>query len=130
MCDTVNIVIVIFVNNHVACWGLSLTYLLVVTFAVTLLISYVTHQLLLRFNLFTLLVAGAVADINRIVAEGDSQNTLQALQVPSAGMRAVLPECADTYQTELVQRQTNSATKGNFTYCKNITRKEARGLRN
>uniref|UniRef100_A0A8C4ITI9 IQ motif containing GTPase activating protein 2 n=1 Tax=Dicentrarchus labrax TaxID=13489 RepID=A0A8C4ITI9_DICLA len=59
-----------------------------------------------------LLLAGAVADINRMVAEGDSQNTLQALQVPSAGLRAVLPECADTYQAELVQRQTNSATEG------------------
>uniref|UniRef100_A0A8C4IQZ1 IQ motif containing GTPase activating protein 2 n=1 Tax=Dicentrarchus labrax TaxID=13489 RepID=A0A8C4IQZ1_DICLA len=50
-----------------------------------------------------------LADINRMVAEGDSQNTLQALQVPSAGLRAVLPECADTYQAELVQRQTNSS---------------------
>ncbi|XP_051277854.1 ras GTPase-activating-like protein IQGAP2 isoform X1 [Dicentrarchus labrax] len=59
-----------------------------------------------------LTLAGAVADINRMVAEGDSQNTLQALQVPSAGLRAVLPECADTYQAELVQRQTNSATEG------------------
>ncbi len=70
-------------------------------------------------------MAGAVADINRTVAEGNSQNTLQALQVPSAGLRAVLPECADTYQAELVQRQTNGATKGNFTYCTSITRKEA-----
>ncbi|TMS03942.1 Ras GTPase-activating-like protein IQGAP1 [Larimichthys crocea] len=59
-----------------------------------------------------LTLAGAVADINRMVAEGDSQNTLQALQVPSAGLKAVLPECADTYQAELAQRQTNSATKG------------------
>ncbi|XP_034728381.1 ras GTPase-activating-like protein IQGAP2 isoform X2 [Etheostoma cragini] len=57
-------------------------------------------------------LAGAVADINVIVAEGDSQNTLQALQVPRAGLRAVLPECADTYQAELAQRQTNSASKG------------------
>ncbi|KAE8292285.1 Ras GTPase-activating-like protein IQGAP1 p195 [Larimichthys crocea] len=59
-----------------------------------------------------LTLAGAVADINRMVAEGDSQNTLQALQVPSAGLKAVLPECAETYQAELAQRQTNSATKG------------------
>lgn len=66
-------------------------------------------------------MAGAVADINRMVAEGDSQNTLQALQVPSAGLKAVLPECADTYQAELVQRQTNSATKGNLTYYTSIT---------
>lgn len=68
-------------------------------------------------------MAGAVADINRIVAEGDSQNTLQALQVPSAGLKAVLPECADTYQAELAQRQANSATKGNLIYCTYITKK-------
>uniref|UniRef100_A0AAQ4Q860 IQ motif containing GTPase activating protein 2 n=1 Tax=Gasterosteus aculeatus aculeatus TaxID=481459 RepID=A0AAQ4Q860_GASAC len=47
------------------------------------------------------------ADINRAVAEEDFQNTLQALQVPSAGLRAVLPECADTYHSELAQRQTS-----------------------
>ncbi|XP_028268969.1 ras GTPase-activating-like protein IQGAP2 [Parambassis ranga] len=56
-----------------------------------------------------LTLAGAVADINKTVAEGDSQNTLQALQVPGAGLRAVLPECADTYQVELAQRQTSSS---------------------
>lgn len=78
---------------------------------------------------FLLPVAGAVADINRTVAEGDSQNTLQALQVPSAGLKAVLPECADTYQAELVQRQTNGAAEGNFTYCTSITRNEAQCLR-
>ncbi|XP_037338526.2 ras GTPase-activating-like protein IQGAP2 isoform X2 [Pungitius pungitius] len=59
-----------------------------------------------------LTLAGAVADINRAVAEEDSHNTLQALQVPSAGLRAVLPECADTYHCELAQRQTSSATNG------------------
>lgn len=75
-------------------------------------------------------MAGAVADINVIVAEGDSQNTLQSLQVPRAGLRAVLPECADAYQAELAQRQTNSASKGNLTYCTNTTRKEAQCLRN
>uniref|UniRef100_A0A8C7UYI1 IQ motif containing GTPase activating protein 2 n=1 Tax=Oncorhynchus mykiss TaxID=8022 RepID=A0A8C7UYI1_ONCMY len=46
-------------------------------------------------------VAGAVADINREVAEGDSQTTLHALQSPLAGLRGVLSECADTYQTQL-----------------------------
>ncbi|XP_041643206.1 ras GTPase-activating-like protein IQGAP2 [Cheilinus undulatus] len=59
-----------------------------------------------------LTLAGAVDVINRTVAEGESQNTLQALQVPSAGLRAVLSECADTYQAELQQRQTASATEG------------------
>uniref|UniRef100_A0A665V6I2 IQ motif containing GTPase activating protein 2 n=1 Tax=Echeneis naucrates TaxID=173247 RepID=A0A665V6I2_ECHNA len=59
-----------------------------------------------------LMLAGAVADINRKLAEGDSQNTVEALQAPNAGLRAVLPECADTYQTELVQRQTDSKGTG------------------
>ncbi|XP_026198299.1 ras GTPase-activating-like protein IQGAP2 isoform X2 [Anabas testudineus] len=58
-------------------------------------------------------LAGAVADINKKVAEGESQNTLQALLTPSAGLRAVLPECADSYQAELAQKQDNIATKGN-----------------
>uniref|UniRef100_A0A7N8WKM3 IQ motif containing GTPase activating protein 2 n=1 Tax=Mastacembelus armatus TaxID=205130 RepID=A0A7N8WKM3_9TELE len=56
-------------------------------------------------------LAVAVADINKEVAEGDSQNTLQALQAPGAGLRAVLPECADIYQAELAQRQINKATE-------------------
>lgn len=62
-------------------------------------------------------MARAVADINKMVAEGESQNTLQALQAPSAGLKAVLSECADTYQTQLAQRQIESAIKGKFT-CK------------
>lgn len=65
-------------------------------------------------------MAGAVADINRRVAEGDSQNTLKALQAPSAGLKAVLPECADTYQAELVQKQADSATQGNCIYSKRL----------
>ncbi|XP_069034270.1 ras GTPase-activating-like protein IQGAP2 isoform X2 [Embiotoca jacksoni] len=59
-----------------------------------------------------LALAGAVADINRMVAEGDPQNTLEALQAPSAGVRAVLPECADIYQDELVQIKSSSASIG------------------
>ncbi|XP_074525645.1 ras GTPase-activating-like protein IQGAP2 [Halichoeres trimaculatus] len=59
-----------------------------------------------------LTLAAAVAEINQTVAEGDPQNTLQALQVPGAGLKAVLPECADTYHTELTQKQATSATEG------------------
>lgn len=62
-------------------------------------------------------MAGAVADINRKVAEGDCRNTLQALQAPGAGLKMLLPECADTYQKELAVRQTNQANEGNFTCC-------------
>uniref|UniRef100_A0AAZ3RVD7 IQ motif containing GTPase activating protein 2 n=1 Tax=Oncorhynchus tshawytscha TaxID=74940 RepID=A0AAZ3RVD7_ONCTS len=57
-------------------------------------------------------VAGAVADINREVAEGDSQTTLHALQSPLAGLRGVLSECADTYQTQLAQHQDLNTTTG------------------
>nr|XP_015827985.2 ras GTPase-activating-like protein IQGAP2 [Nothobranchius furzeri] len=59
-----------------------------------------------------LTMAGSVAHINTKVTEGDSQNTLLALQTPSAGLRAVHPECADSYQYELAQRQTSKATEG------------------
>lgn len=86
-------------------------------FMSTVLFSFLTRQLLLKYNPVCLLVAGAVADINRIVAEEDSKNTLLALQVPSAGLRAVLSECADTYQAELGQRQKDSATKGSLNNC-------------
>lgn len=63
-------------------------------------------------SFFILPVAAAVADINKKVADGDSQNTLQALQTPGAGLRAVLPECAETYQAELAQRQANCSSQG------------------
>ncbi|XP_054629890.1 ras GTPase-activating-like protein IQGAP2 [Dunckerocampus dactyliophorus] len=59
-----------------------------------------------------LTMAGALADINKMVTEGVSQNTLRALQSPNAGMRAVLSECADIYQRELAQIQTNKAAEG------------------
>uniref|UniRef100_A0A674NZT9 IQ motif containing GTPase activating protein 2 n=1 Tax=Takifugu rubripes TaxID=31033 RepID=A0A674NZT9_TAKRU len=61
--------------------------------------------------------AGAIADINRKVAKGNSKNTLQALQLPSAGLRAVHPDCADTYQTKLAESQANDANKGNLNNC-------------
>ncbi|XP_067087113.1 ras GTPase-activating-like protein IQGAP2 isoform X3 [Osmerus mordax] len=57
-----------------------------------------------------LTLAGAVADINRVVAGGDSQNTLQALQAPGAGLRGVLSECADAYQVQLAQKQNLNTT--------------------
>lgn len=59
-------------------------------------------------------MAGAIADINSMVAKGDSKNTLQALQLPGTGLRAVRPECADTYQTKLAQSQAKDANKGNL----------------
>ncbi|XP_061762318.1 ras GTPase-activating-like protein IQGAP2 [Nerophis ophidion] len=59
-----------------------------------------------------LTMARALADINKMVTEGDSQNTLQALQSPNAGLRSVLSECADTYQGELAERQTKKAAEG------------------
>uniref|UniRef100_A0A8C7URN1 IQ motif containing GTPase activating protein 2 n=1 Tax=Oncorhynchus mykiss TaxID=8022 RepID=A0A8C7URN1_ONCMY len=59
----------------------------------------------------------AIAEINEAeVAEGDSQTTLHALQSPLAGLRGVLSECADTYQTQLAQRQDLNTTTGNLAY--------------
>ncbi|XP_076015996.1 ras GTPase-activating-like protein IQGAP2 [Genypterus blacodes] len=55
-----------------------------------------------------LTLAGAVAEINSMVAKGDCQNTLQSLHAPNAGLKAVLSECAETYQAELAQRQTGT----------------------
>ncbi|KAL0979273.1 hypothetical protein UPYG_G00183070 [Umbra pygmaea] len=83
-------------------------------------------------------LAGAVADINRTVAEGDSQNTLQALQSTSASLRGVLSECADSYQTGLAQLQALNTTtegssdsvwvkhliKGNYDYYYNLDSRE------
>uniref|UniRef100_A0A6Q2ZNU5 IQ motif containing GTPase activating protein 2 n=1 Tax=Esox lucius TaxID=8010 RepID=A0A6Q2ZNU5_ESOLU len=73
----------------------------------------------------------------RKIADGDSQITLQALQSPLAGLRGVLAECADTYQTGLAQRQGLSATtgscdsvwvkhliKGNYDYYYNLVSRE------
>uniref|UniRef100_A0A3P8XZY6 IQ motif containing GTPase activating protein 2 n=1 Tax=Esox lucius TaxID=8010 RepID=A0A3P8XZY6_ESOLU len=79
-------------------------------------------------------LAGAVADINRKIADGDSQITLQALQSPLAGLRGVLAECADTYQTGLAQRQglkgscdsvwVKHLIKGNYDYYYNLVSRE------
>ncbi|XP_058231429.1 ras GTPase-activating-like protein IQGAP2 isoform X1 [Hemibagrus wyckioides] len=50
-------------------------------------------------------LAEAVADINRAIAAGHEDDTLSALQRPCVGLRGVLPECANHYQTELEQLQ-------------------------
>uniref|UniRef100_A0A8C5AD87 IQ motif containing GTPase activating protein 2 n=1 Tax=Gadus morhua TaxID=8049 RepID=A0A8C5AD87_GADMO len=59
-----------------------------------------------------LVLASAVAEINRTVDQGVPEDTLQALQAPGAALRGVLPECADAYQTELAQAQTDPADTG------------------
>ncbi|XP_077377714.1 ras GTPase-activating-like protein IQGAP2 [Festucalex cinctus] len=59
-----------------------------------------------------LTMAEAVAEINIMVSEGDSQNTLQALQSPNAGLRVVVAECADMYQAELAHAQRKMAPEG------------------
>uniref|UniRef100_A0A8C5AXI6 IQ motif containing GTPase activating protein 2 n=1 Tax=Gadus morhua TaxID=8049 RepID=A0A8C5AXI6_GADMO len=61
-----------------------------------------------------LVLASAVAEINRTVDQGVPEDTLQALQAPGAALRGVLPECADAYQTELAQAQTDPADTGNY----------------
>uniref|UniRef100_A0A8C7K4W2 IQ motif containing GTPase activating protein 2 n=1 Tax=Oncorhynchus kisutch TaxID=8019 RepID=A0A8C7K4W2_ONCKI len=77
-----------------------------------------------------LYLAGAVADINREVAAGDSQITLQALQSPLPGLRGVLSECADTYQTQLGQPGSSDSVwvkhqiKGGYDYYYNLENRE------
>uniref|UniRef100_A0AAR2J396 IQ motif containing GTPase activating protein 2 n=1 Tax=Pygocentrus nattereri TaxID=42514 RepID=A0AAR2J396_PYGNA len=58
-------------------------------------------------------LAEAVADINRVIAVGDNEETLAALQNPCAGLRGVLSDCAPTYQTELAQLQDQHIQEGN-----------------
>uniref|UniRef100_A0AAY4BEK0 IQ motif containing GTPase activating protein 2 n=1 Tax=Denticeps clupeoides TaxID=299321 RepID=A0AAY4BEK0_9TELE len=53
------------------------------------------------------LMAGVVANINWEVSEGNTQNALHALQSPHVGLRGVLSECADVYQSELSKQQSN-----------------------
>uniref|UniRef100_A0A8C8HBP2 IQ motif containing GTPase activating protein 2 n=1 Tax=Oncorhynchus tshawytscha TaxID=74940 RepID=A0A8C8HBP2_ONCTS len=75
-----------------------------------------------------LTLAGAVADINREVAAGDSQITLQALQSPLPGLRGVLSECADTYQTQLAGSSDSvwvkHQIKGGYDYYYNLENRE------
>ncbi|XP_055017385.1 ras GTPase-activating-like protein IQGAP2 [Boleophthalmus pectinirostris] len=56
-------------------------------------------------------MAGAIAHVNKMISEGNAQNTLEALQAPPAGLRGVLPECADNYQSELAQKQASSCNE-------------------
>lgn len=58
-------------------------------------------------------MAEAVADINRAITAGHEEDTLSALQRPCAGLRGVLAECADLYQTELQQLQSQHTQQGN-----------------
>ena len=53
-----------------------------------------------------------MADINLRVTEGDTQGTLQALQAACAGLRGVMAECADDYQSELGKQQALNAAEG------------------
>uniref|UniRef100_A0AAY4BGC4 IQ motif containing GTPase activating protein 2 n=1 Tax=Denticeps clupeoides TaxID=299321 RepID=A0AAY4BGC4_9TELE len=57
-------------------------------------------------------LAGVVANINWEVSEGNTQNALHALQSPHVGLRGVLSECADVYQSELSKQQALNAAQG------------------
>uniref|UniRef100_A0A672LQ15 Ras GTPase-activating-like protein IQGAP1 n=1 Tax=Sinocyclocheilus grahami TaxID=75366 RepID=A0A672LQ15_SINGR len=57
-------------------------------------------------------LAEAVADINRVVSEGDAKATLAALQCPDAGLRAVLSECAHVYHSQLSHLQSTQTEQG------------------
>ncbi|XP_077600730.1 ras GTPase-activating-like protein IQGAP2 isoform X1 [Stigmatopora nigra] len=61
-------------------------------------------------------MAEAIADINDLVAQGDSQKTLQALQSTNAGLKDIHAECADIYQVELAQAQRKMIPEGRSTH--------------
>uniref|UniRef100_A0AAR2L7X2 IQ motif containing GTPase activating protein 2 n=1 Tax=Pygocentrus nattereri TaxID=42514 RepID=A0AAR2L7X2_PYGNA len=61
-------------------------------------------------------LAEAVADINRVIAVGDNEETLAALQNPCAGLRGVLSDCAPTYQTELAHMWVKHRIKDKYDY--------------
>uniref|UniRef100_A0AAY4BD90 Ras GTPase-activating-like protein IQGAP2 n=1 Tax=Denticeps clupeoides TaxID=299321 RepID=A0AAY4BD90_9TELE len=69
-------------------------------------------------------LAGVVANINWEVSEGNTQNALHALQSPHVGLRGVLSECADVYQSELSKQQALNAAQGkigsNWRKCHNV----------
>lgn len=66
-------------------------------------------------------MAEAVADINRAIAAGHEDDTLSALQRPCVGLRGVLPERANHYQTELEQLQSQHTQQGNVILYRNIS---------
>ncbi|XP_066512297.1 ras GTPase-activating-like protein IQGAP2 [Hoplias malabaricus] len=55
----------------------------------------------------------AVADINKAISAGDAEETLITLQNPNAGLRGVLNECRNIYQTGLSQLQDQHTQQGN-----------------
>lgn len=63
-------------------------------------------------------MAEAVADVNRAIAAGLEEDTLNALQRPCVGLRGVLPECAHLYQTDLQQLQSHHTQQGNVIFVK------------
>uniref|UniRef100_A0A674E1M9 IQ motif containing GTPase activating protein 2 n=1 Tax=Salmo trutta TaxID=8032 RepID=A0A674E1M9_SALTR len=82
------------------------------------------HDVLQNTKLIICKVLYSVADINREVAAGDSQITLQALQSPLPGLRGVLSECADTYQTQLSHVWVKHQIKRGYDYYYNLENRE------
>lgn len=57
-------------------------------------------------------LAIAVSEINSAIENGDSQQTLAAMQSSNAVTRGVVPECADTYQNELFEAKKQKTGEG------------------
>ncbi|KAM3939558.1 ras GTPase-activating-like protein IQGAP2 isoform 2-T2 [Leptodactylus fuscus] len=57
-------------------------------------------------------VAAGVAEINLALEKDDSQQTLQALQSSNAGLKGILPECAEVYHKDLSEAKKKKATEG------------------
>ncbi|XP_077143424.1 ras GTPase-activating-like protein IQGAP2 isoform X2 [Ranitomeya variabilis] len=57
-------------------------------------------------------VAACVAEINLALEKDESHYTLQALQSADAGLKGIIPECAEVYHKDLVEGKKKKADEG------------------
>ena len=59
-------------------------------------------------------MAKAVSTINAVVDGGDPEPLMEALTAPSAGIRSVTAECAESYQEKLSQAKQEKVEAGRW----------------
>ena len=57
-------------------------------------------------------MAKAIYSINSAVASGDPSATLEALKTPTAGIRSITEECAETYVEKLAAARQEKVDAG------------------
>lgn len=63
---------------------------------------------------YSFTVAKAVSTINAVVDGGDPEPLMEALTAPSAGIRSVTAECAESYQEKLSQAKQEKVEAGRW----------------